>query len=82
MICLVWFDAKRPGKQFFSHAGTEPPLPGYYQYLFYFIFLFFYFFFWGGGGWGGGRWMRTLVLEYTKTGAELVAAKIRIIQHL
>ena len=35
-----------------------------------------------GGGVGGGRWMRTLVLEYTKTGAELVASKIRIIQHL
>ena len=24
------FDAKRPGKQFFSHVGTEPPLSGYY----------------------------------------------------
>ena len=22
-----------PGKQFFSHVGTEPPLPGYYQYF-------------------------------------------------
>ena len=33
---LVWFDAS-PGKQFFSHVGTEPPLnsliPGYYQYF-------------------------------------------------
>ena len=37
---FVCFDAKRPGKQFFSHVGMEPPLPGYYQY----------FFFWGGGG--------------------------------
>ena len=26
-------DSKRPGKQFFSHVGTEPPLPGYYQYF-------------------------------------------------
>ena len=31
---LVWFDAKHPGKQFFSHVGMEPPLPGYYQYFF------------------------------------------------
>ena len=23
----------QPGKQFFSHVGTEPPLPGYYQYF-------------------------------------------------
>ena len=30
---LVWFDAQRLGKQFFSHVGTEPPLPGYYQYF-------------------------------------------------
>ena len=30
---LVWFDALRPGQQFFSHVGTEPPLPGYYQYF-------------------------------------------------
>ena len=37
------FDAKRHCKQFFSHIGTEPPLPGYYQY-----------FFLGGGGGGGG----------------------------
>ena len=22
-----------PSKQFFSHVGTEPPLPGYYQYF-------------------------------------------------
>ena len=26
-------DSLRPGKQFFSHVGTEPPLPGYYQYF-------------------------------------------------
>ena len=26
-------DSQRPGKQFFSHVGTEPPLPGYYQYF-------------------------------------------------
>ena len=26
-------DYLRPGKQFFSHVGTEPPLPGYYQYF-------------------------------------------------
>ena len=25
--------AKRPGKQFFSHVGMEPQLPGYYQYF-------------------------------------------------
>ena len=24
---------KRPGKQFFSHVETEPPIPGYYQYF-------------------------------------------------
>ena len=24
---LVWFDAERPSKQFFSHVGTEPPRP-------------------------------------------------------
>ena len=39
---LVWFDAE----QFFSHVGTEPPLPGYYQFFFSFSFFFF---FWGGG---------------------------------
>ena len=26
-------DSQRPGKQCFSHVGTEPPLPGYYQYF-------------------------------------------------
>ena len=25
--------AERPSKQFFSHVGTEPALPGYYQYF-------------------------------------------------
>ena len=39
---LGWFDAKRPGKQFFSHVGTEPSLPVYNQ--------FFFCFFFGGGG--------------------------------
>ena len=30
----VWLiDSQRPGKQFFSHVGTESPLPGYYQYF-------------------------------------------------
>ena len=24
--------ALRPSKQFFSHVGTDPPLPGYHQY--------------------------------------------------
>ena len=23
----------RPGKKLFSHVGTKPPLPGYYQYF-------------------------------------------------
>ena len=26
-------DSKRPGKQFFSHVGTELPLLWYYQYF-------------------------------------------------
>ena len=30
---LVWFDTYCPGKQFFSHVGMEPSLPGYYQYF-------------------------------------------------
>ena len=33
VMFLVWLDALRPGKQFFSHVGTEPPLHGYYQYF-------------------------------------------------
>ena len=32
-IVFGLFEALRPGKQFFSHVGTEPPLPGYYQYF-------------------------------------------------
>ena len=40
---LVWFNASRPGKQLFSHFGTEPSFPVYNQY-------FFFFFFFGGGG--------------------------------
>ena len=48
---LVWFDAKRPGKQFYSHVGTEPSLPVYNQYFFIlFLPVFFFFFFLGGGG--------------------------------
>ena len=34
------------GKQFFSHVGTEPSIPGYYQYFFFF-----------GGGGGGGKYV-------------------------
>ena len=30
---FVWFEALRPSQQFFSHVGTELPLPGYYQYF-------------------------------------------------
>ena len=34
LFCFfVWVEALRPGQQFFSHVGTEPPLPGYYQYF-------------------------------------------------
>ena len=35
-VLFVWVEALRLSQQFFSHVGTEPPLPGYYQY------------FWGG----------------------------------
>ena len=35
-FCLVCLCASRSGKQFFNHVGTEPPLPGYYQYFFFF----------------------------------------------
>ena len=31
---FVWVEALGPSQQFFSHVGTEPPLPGYYQYIF------------------------------------------------
>ena len=30
-FCFVF--AQRPSKQFFSDVGTEPSLPGYYQYF-------------------------------------------------
>ena len=29
-FCII---VLRPGKQFFSHVETEPPIPGYYQYF-------------------------------------------------
>ena len=33
-VCLfVWVEALRPSQQSFSNVGTEPPLPGYYQYF-------------------------------------------------
>ena len=50
-IVFGLFEALRPGKQFFSHVGTEPPLPGYYQYFF------------GGGGMGVGKY--TLLKDTT-----------------
>ena len=28
-LVFVCFEAQRPSQQFFSHVGTEPPLPGY-----------------------------------------------------
>ena len=34
LLFIGWLiDSLRSGKQFFSHVGTEPPLPGYYQYF-------------------------------------------------
>ena len=30
---LGFVKAYRPSKQLFSHVGTEPSLPGYYQYF-------------------------------------------------
>ena len=30
---FVLIVVERPGKQFFSHVETEPPIPGYYQYF-------------------------------------------------
>ena len=33
LFCFVLIVVQRPGKQFFSHVETEPPIPGYYQYL-------------------------------------------------
>ena len=35
-VLFVWVEALRLSQLFFSHVGTEPPLPGYHQY------------FWGG----------------------------------
>ena len=32
-FCFVLIFVLRPGKQFFSHIETEPPIPGYYQYF-------------------------------------------------
>ena len=40
-VCVFFFflggggggEALCPSQQFFSHVGTEPPLPGYYQYF-------------------------------------------------
>ena len=32
-LCFVLIVVLRPGKQFFSHVETEPPIPGYYQYF-------------------------------------------------
>ena len=33
-FCLfVWVEALHPSQKCFSHVGTEPPLPGYYQYF-------------------------------------------------
>ena len=32
-VCFVLILVLRPGKQFFSHVETEPPIPGYYQYF-------------------------------------------------
>ena len=31
LVVIGWLiDSLRPGKHFFSHVGTEPPLPVYY----------------------------------------------------
>ena len=40
LVCLM---LNVPVNIFFSHVGTEPPLPGYYQYFF--------------GGRGGGKYV-------------------------
>ena len=32
-FCFVWIKALHPNQQFLSNVGTEPPLPGYYQYF-------------------------------------------------
>ena len=33
-FCLFGLRLYVPVNNFFSHVGTEPPLPGYYQYFF------------------------------------------------
>ena len=34
MLCMfVCVEVQRPSQQFFSHVGSEPPLPGNYQYF-------------------------------------------------
>ena len=30
----IWVEVLRPSQQFFSHAGTESPHAGYYEYFF------------------------------------------------
>ena len=32
-VFFVLIVVERPGKQFFSHVETEPPIPGFYQYF-------------------------------------------------
>ena len=32
-VSRFWVEALRPNQQFFSFVGTEPPIPGYYQYF-------------------------------------------------
>ena len=32
-LILFLIVVQRPGKQFFSHVETEPPIPEYYQYF-------------------------------------------------
>ena len=33
VVLFVYVDAVRPSQQFFRNVGTEPPLPGIYQYF-------------------------------------------------
>ena len=33
LVMFVWVESLCPSQQFFSHVGTEPSLPGYYQYF-------------------------------------------------
>ena len=32
-VLFGFVEAKRPSKKIFSHVGTEPPLPVYFQYF-------------------------------------------------